>query len=75
MLTYIHLDFFIVPFFDKKAQVGHKKDLKNKIIAVYDLYFRDIFMKKLCIFYGVLLYFVQLVFQVSEDNVLIAEIC
>ena len=43
----MHLDFFIVPFFDKKAQVGHKKDLKNKIIAVYDLYFRDIFYEKI----------------------------
>ena len=41
------------------------------MISILETYF----MKKLCIFYGVLLYFVQLVFQVSEDNVLIAEMC
>ena len=46
LLTYILLDFLIVPCFDKETQVGRKKDLKNKIIAGYGLYFKDIFCEK-----------------------------
>ena len=45
-LTYILLDFFIVPCFGKETQVGCKIDLKNNIVAEYGLYFKDIFWGK-----------------------------
>ena len=44
-LAYLH-DFLIVPCFDKERQVGHKKDLRNKIIAEYGLFFKGIFCEK-----------------------------